>query len=267
MASGIKSNGTDLDNIFAPYQTGQSKAASTGIESKGTDLKDRYSKFSYGNAVGATGIESAGNDLNTIFCGSINLKLYNLSTNSSTLSSANILSVNEETSGSSWTTYVSGNGSYAEMYSQGNAPYSIGAPTYNSLQPPTGHGFLYDTTALEGLEFVAGTFTPSISFILQTNSISCTAIVRGYKRSSGGVYTQIFVAQAPFLSSNTGTIIASGWSGNTIASPVSFGTGDKFYADVYIRCTAGFVGGTGIGQDPQMGEDHSYGWIDTPGFN
>ena len=67
MATGILSNGVDLDSIFAAYITGTKKPA-TGYTVAGQDLSDRFQPYVDGPAAGATGYRIAGGaDLNTLF--------------------------------------------------------------------------------------------------------------------------------------------------------------------------------------------------------
>lgn len=66
MASGILSNGVDLDNIFSLYASGTQPGA-TGILIAGADINTRYQPLSAGNPVSATDIFSNSADLNTIF--------------------------------------------------------------------------------------------------------------------------------------------------------------------------------------------------------
>lgn len=65
MTTGIKVNSVDLATIFGAK--GAHTAAATGIESAGTDLNQILLALADGVAVGATGIKSNGADLNTFF--------------------------------------------------------------------------------------------------------------------------------------------------------------------------------------------------------
>lgn len=67
MASGFRVGATDLDNIFAPYQTG-TKPAATGFEVGSQDLRDRYAPLATGQPAPVTGLVVDGvGDLNTLF--------------------------------------------------------------------------------------------------------------------------------------------------------------------------------------------------------
>lgn len=64
----IAANGQDLDDVFDPYVTGASPAATGFILSSGVDLNTRYAPIVFGSAASATGLLiSNGNDLNTLF--------------------------------------------------------------------------------------------------------------------------------------------------------------------------------------------------------
>ncbi len=67
MPSGFKTGGTDLDDVFAPYEEG-TKPAATGYAVAGADLKERYAPISFGTAAPATGMKIVGGaDLNTLW--------------------------------------------------------------------------------------------------------------------------------------------------------------------------------------------------------
>ena len=64
----IAANGQDLDDVFDPYVTGTSPAATGFILSSGVDLNTRYAPLFFGSSASATGLQiSNGNDLNTLF--------------------------------------------------------------------------------------------------------------------------------------------------------------------------------------------------------
>jgi hypothetical protein len=75
MPSSFFVNGTDLDSIFAPIQTGMTPAAATGFTVSGVDLNARYAPLAYGSAAGVTNYKVNGTDLNAIFAafGSTNI--------------------------------------------------------------------------------------------------------------------------------------------------------------------------------------------------
>lgn len=64
----IAANGQDLDDVFDPYVTGTSPAATGYLLSSDIDLNTRYAPIVFGSAASATGLLiSNGNDLNTLF--------------------------------------------------------------------------------------------------------------------------------------------------------------------------------------------------------
>jgi len=67
MTSGFRSNGTDLDSIFAVTHSGWTAASASGFQVSGSDLNTRYAKLSYGSAAGTTGYRTNGVDINTLF--------------------------------------------------------------------------------------------------------------------------------------------------------------------------------------------------------
>ena|SRR5579875_1254207 len=127
---------------------------------------------------------------------------------------------------------------YGEVYAQGNASAWAAA---GSIGNPSGNGFLWDATTLEGQQIIAGTWTPTLRFQLSTGtSITADCYCRAYKRSSGGVYTLIgsmlFSGKSITTSGNNVS-----FSGSSLGA-VSFATGDKLYIDVWLDITANSSG-------------------------
>lgn len=67
MTSGVQSKDADLDSIFDPYVAGTTKARANGGAVAGSDTSNRYANIIYGSAAAATGIQSEGADLNTLY--------------------------------------------------------------------------------------------------------------------------------------------------------------------------------------------------------
>lgn len=67
MSDAIKSKGVSLAAIFDPYVAGTTKARASGRFDAGNDLSNLYANILYGSAAAATGIESEGADLNTLY--------------------------------------------------------------------------------------------------------------------------------------------------------------------------------------------------------
>lgn len=251
MASGIQKNGNDLDNILAPYVTGEAKAPTTGIQVNGVDLNSRYTKLSLGTAPAVTHIESAGTDLDGILAakGTVlkALTLFTSNTHSTTLSTANELLLTAAPSGSS-TFFGSAvdEGDTRLGWGELEAQFhSAGWPQFGSIPSPTGKGFLWDATTLVGTNIAAGTWTPTVvlEFVATAEGITGSIHVRAFKRSSAGVYTQIVnCAASVTLTFGNLTVVNSGWTGNT-GSSVSFATGDKLYVDYMFDITANSASG------------------------
>lgn len=168
---------------------------------------------------------------------------------SSTLSTANQLYSTLGAPTPSGTTQALGAATgYGEIYSQGTAS---AWPALGSIGSPSGHGFLWDVTTLEGQQIVSGSWSAMIS--LQTagtgsGTITADVHVRIYKRSSGGVSTQIIdmVAAAQSIPMTSPTTFSL--SGST-SSATFFATGDKLYVDVWLDITAN---GHGSGQNIKL---------------
>lgn len=248
MASGYESNGTDLDSIFASYVTGHTQAPITGEEVLGADLNTRYDKLSYGSAAPATGTESGGNDLNTIFAkkGTVvqALTLYPTNTNSVTMSTAKELSTSSSFA-SAFSSYAFVNdddvrSGWGEIPSQSTNLYW---PQLGSEPSPSGKGFLWDVTTLEGLSMPAGTWTPALGFefVAISSGLTVDVVCRIYKRSDTGVYTLIAACEksSVVLDYQTLVEVSSGWTGNVTSGSTTFSTGDKLYVDVILDILAG----------------------------
>jgi len=251
MTAGIESANNDIDNIYAVYISGQTQAASTGVESAGTDLNQRYSALVYGSAAPNSGIRarSTNQDLSAIFAakGTVTeaLSLYPTSSRSVTISaSANTLSTSESTvlSGEVYNATAVDFGDtrtgYGLIYSMGTGipwPQDVTQPS------PNGGGWIYDTTALEGLTMLAGTYAPTatLKFNAVAEAIIADVYYRVYKRSSGGAYTQLVACKITnkTFDYDVVTVMATGWT-NTTGASATFSVGDKLYVDICVDITA-----------------------------
>jgi hypothetical protein len=166
------------------------------------------------------------------------------STASSTLSTANQLYtiVGAANSGFPFTeTQYSSVGAtgFFEVPSQGTGSAETG---FGSIQSPTDKGFLLDSTILEGQTLQAGNYTP----VVRLTSLSASAvpggtstadiILRLYKRSAAGVYTQI--ASCTFAAQSLTSTVTTYTFGATSAASMDFATGDKLYVDIWLNITA-----------------------------
>lgn len=132
MTSGIKSKGVDLDSIFSPYQSGTTQQRATGIKVNGQDLNARYANIVYGSAVAATGIDSEGADLNTLFCTGAS---YALPINGQTFDASGVTSgsgavsatASFQINASTWT--VTSQGTNSPLQTLASGPTPAGATT------------------------------------------------------------------------------------------------------------------------------------------
>lgn len=159
----------------------------------------------------------------------MSLTLYGSTTASSTLSTAATLVTSTGGTSTSKTTTAPNDSSqkYMEVLGLGGT-----GTTVTSLPSPTGKGWLYDSTALEGF-----TLSGTIAAILRMNDSSGFAsidlLINAWKRSSGGTYTSI---GSTILSaqSMSGTATNYSLSASSITS-TAFSTGDKLYIEHYMH--------------------------------
>lgn len=121
---------------------------------------------------------------------------------------------------------------YGEIYSQGNAGAWAAAGSAGAV---SGHGWLYDLTALEGQTIVAGNWQFIVRMSISLLTATADIIVRFYKRSSGGVYTligSITLAARAFTTASTTYTSAA-----TALAAMAFGVGDKLYHDCWCNVT------------------------------
>lgn len=162
------------------------------------------------------------------------LTLYGQNTASTTLATANILQTATGSGTISKNTQVSTSSNYGEIYSQGNAGAWAAA---GGTSGPSGHGFLYDTTALEGQQFVAGNWQPIVRMQMSAGSIVADIHVRLYKYNSVSLaYAQIgsdiVLASKSITTSNTICTLPA-----TSEVAVNFNAGDKLYCDTWLNIT------------------------------
>lgn len=139
---------------------------------------------------------------------------------------------------------------WVELQPQGSSQTPVGA-----IGSPSGKGFLWDVTTLEGQQLVSGNYGGIIrlnasqfsggSGLTQAGTLTADVVVRVYKRSSGGVYTNIvtmtLTAQS-IVSAFTSYTLPS-----TAGSTTSFSTGDKLYTDAWANVTANANGSAAQG--------------------
>nr|MBA2677072.1 hypothetical protein [Ktedonobacteraceae bacterium] len=109
-------------------------------------------------------------------------------------------------------------------------------PALGSIGSPSGNGWLFDVTTLEGQPIVAGNWSATWTMSASgASSITATLTLRFYKRSSGG-YTSIgsITTSGAVLATGSGASVSFA---NTSLSSMSFATGDKLYVDLRANIT------------------------------
>lgn len=163
------------------------------------------------------------------------LTVYGLTPASGTLSTAGTLgTASGGTSATKDTKILTGNTGYSELFALGTVNSWSGA---GSIGSPSGNGWLFDVTTLEAQTISAGNWTPTVRLQATGTTPSLTAdiYVRAYKRSSGGVYTNIVTC---LLSAQTIASAANHAFSASSASSMGFATGDKLYLDMWLNVTA-----------------------------
>ena len=195
------------------------------------------------------------------------LNLYGTNTASGTLSTAASLVTGTGATSISPSSFQipKGTTGWTECYS-----LSTNTTTYvASMGTPSGHGFLYDTTALEGLTINAGNWTPKFVINVGSKSITGTLTINWYRYNAGSYV-------------NIGSQTSSSFSGANAVTPtftttslgsVAFSTGDKLYFDVWLNITSGWTGsGSTQTGTVQLGNSATQGFagaaeLDTPGYS
>src|SRR5579875_2445445 len=159
------------------------------------------------------------------------LSVYGTSTASTSLTTANKFVTVTGGTGTNEPQKLGTATGYSEIYSQGttNAWQSLG-----SIGSPSGNGFLWDVTTLEGQQIVAGTWNASTKMSVSTGSITADIYMRAYKWSSGSnTYTLIGTLSLTNQTLNTTLTIFTMSSASF--SAMNFSTGDKLYCDIWFN--------------------------------
>ncbi len=171
------------------------------------------------------------------------LTVYYTNTTSTTLSTANQLSITHGTDNTNVTMDYSLVGiatGWGEVYAQGNASAWAAA---GSIGSPSGHGFMLESSVLNlaGNTIAAGSWTANVRLGCgHTNGnligtlTGCTIHVRIYKYN-GGVYTQIVDMSLGGQSINATLTTYALSSGEGGAVATSFSSGDLLYVDVWVQ--------------------------------
>lgn len=152
MASGIKSVGIDLDDIFSPK--GTATAAATGIKVANVDINQRYLALSQGVSIPTTGIKVANADLNTIFgrVGALIIPFGSYSANSSDTHDA----------GATFSLTLSNNGTWTIALSALHGGSTSGSPLSGNWvsNPGAGIGSSYECLLDSSGMSIANGYTP-----------------------------------------------------------------------------------------------------------
>jgi hypothetical protein len=199
------------------------------------------------------------------------LSVFGTNTNATTLTTAGLLvSVTGAAGNSTPTTKCGTSTGYSEIFALGTAATWQAGGTLASV-PPSGNGWLYDTTALENQQLAAGTFTPLFRCKISVGTATVDMYCRVYKLSSDlTTYTLIGDCSLTGQAFTT-TVTNYSFAGNSLPA-MSFGPGDKLYYHVVFNIT---VNGSGSGvatisftssNAATQGRANN-AELDTPGYN
>lgn len=197
------------------------------------------------------------------------LNVYGTNTASTTMSTAGLLVNVTGASGNGQSTSKCGTSTgYGEIYANGNIGSWAAA---GSIGSPSGHGWLFDTTLLEGQQIIAGTWTPLIRAKISVGTATADMYVRAYKLAAD-LLTYTLIGTCSLLAQSLTTTIANyNFAGNSL-SAMTFGAGDKLYVDVWFNLT---VNGSGsstatiafTNSNSATQGRASNAEVDTPGYN
>lgn len=129
MATNFLVNGTDLDSIFAAYESGTKKPV-TGYQVAGVDLSERYAPIEQGSAAAVTGLRAGGADLNTIFAAIGTLSAPIAGLDGKELVADDSGGVAQPNSGASTTVSINSNGNWSVSgFTAGLGTFAQPAPT------------------------------------------------------------------------------------------------------------------------------------------
>lgn len=168
------------------------------------------------------------------------LSLFGTNTAATTVTTANTLVTG---TGATATTVGTRCGSasqtgYGELHAQ---TFSSNWPASGSIGAASGNGWLLDATTLEGQTIAAGNWTPTLNlryFAASTGAVATADIhVRAFKRSSGGIYTQIG-SDMVLSGQSIGTSTAQFTFAASSLPLQAFNVGEKLYLDCWLNITA-----------------------------
>lgn len=189
-----------------------------------------------------------------LFCGKIA---------ASTLATANQLFPTGTTAGNAQTTLIGTASGYGELIRGGASSWAA----LGSIGSPSGNGYLWDVTTLEGQTIIAGNWSAAWEGDISVGSIVADIHLRAYKYNAG-VYKPI--VDCLQSAKNVTTSLGTKTSGNTAVGSVAFGVGDKLYFDAWFDITTNSTGSgaatvsTSLTNSSTQGNQNFY--ILTPGY-
>ncbi|MFD0675692.1 MULTISPECIES: hypothetical protein [unclassified Paenibacillus] len=184
------------------------------------------------------------------------LTVYATKTDDTLLPNARQLTPNSPSNPTSYATTVNASTGWVELLSKGGTG-SVGSSAPN----PSGNGFIWDVSTLEGQQFPAGSWASGQDLKTSAGTIIADVHVRVYKLSSGGTYTLIIdsaIAGKSIGSSSTLVSLPA-----TIGAAVNFNVGDKLYYDVVLNITTNNMSS---GASLKMNENTANAYVVTPGY-
>lgn len=123
-----------------------------------------------------------------------------------------------------------------QIFARGTSTNQTGAGSIPAPTDANFNGWMWDVTTLEGQRLASGTITPTFHLLASTGT-TVTPTVEWYKRSSGGVYTQIATVAGSSIALTTSA------QALTFTPPTGtqtdFVVGDKLVAWLWVNQTAG----------------------------
>lgn len=132
-------------------------------------------------------------------------------------------------------TTKSGTG-WVELWSQGRGTATV-TPAASEPTTPTGQGFILDSTALEGGQFPADVWRPSLKVSAPATGFVGVCVAKIWKRSSAGAYTLIARCASSSVTVGTSATVCAFTA--TAGSLTNFNAGDKLYVEVLFQITTG----------------------------
>ena len=123
---------------------------------------------------------------------------------------------------------------FSQSYSQGTANAWQGLA---SIGPPDGNGWLWNVTTLEGQQFPAGNWAPTLRYQVNAGNGGCTAdlYARAYKYNPNTL-TYVLIGQCLLANQSILSAVSTTYTfSNTALNLVTFRSGDKLYMDVWAN--------------------------------